>query len=199
MNCHKIKMYAVVGFIIAGEMLKGEKININEPMGAITFLSTHSAKEDAEKSKKEHEILNEKSNIKFNFLILKQKSIVLLNLEENSLKEVVNNEPINENIQKDLTKIEKIAESFTNLLHSLGVKKYSTNMLEQSDASIITRKKEMNNFLNENKEILLDLKNYYLDLISKQGNQRSINQLIEHLDNVDENGIPKCLTDKYVY
>ena len=91
MNCHKIKMYAVVGFIIAGEMLKGEKININEPMGAITFLSTHSAKEDAEKSKKEHEILNEKSNIKFNFLILKQKSIVLLNLEENSLKEVVNN------------------------------------------------------------------------------------------------------------
>lgn len=195
-------MYAVVGFVIAGEVLKGEKVNTDDPVGAITFICTHSTLENAEKARKEHMIMNEKSNIKLNFLVLKQKSIVLLNLDKSGIKESENNEKIDENLEnlrKVFTEMENLAMVFSTLLHSLGVKKYSNNLLGQADVSIVDRRKEMKEIVNQNKEKISELKDYYKELITKGGDQRALNQIINHLNDLDGDGFPKCLSDNYIF
>ena len=195
-------MYAIVGFIIANDIFEG-KIDQTQPVGSMTFINTFSRLEDAEIQKKNLESINEKSTIKFNYYILRDRAILLLYLNDDGLKEsekIEDPKPSPENDENPVkipTESERLTESFSTLLHSLGVKKYSSNLLDQAEVSISSRRKEIKDILCQNKGKLSELRKYYSD--TNGGDPKILERILSHIDDVDEDGVPKCLSDSYIY
>jgi hypothetical protein len=198
-------MYVIVGLVIANDIFDG-KIDYEHPVGAITFSSIHTNVEDAEDAQKNLEIINEKSNIKFNFFIIREKEVKLLNMTERGFEESeVKKEPVEkEPVEKEQahqekiesTVVEKMMESFSTLLHSMGVKKHSRNMLDQADVSISNRRKELKDFFIGDKNKLQELRNGYISETANK-DMSKIEGVLSHLDDLNGDGMPKCLNDNY--
>lgn len=184
-------MYAVVGICIAEEVYD-KSYDENSPIGAIVVTSVHVKLEDAEKELDKQKLLSKKGPISFIYFVTRLGALKVLKINDNKTVETKPEEPIADSkVAPEPSELESLATSFSTLLHSIGVKKHSEDMISQANKSIPVRSEEVKKVLMTDPSKREALRRYYEANIPNDSPIRI--KILQHLDDVDENGIPTCV------
>lgn len=183
-------MYAVVGIVIAEEVYTKE-YDEDAPLGAIVVSSVHVNLEDAQREKERQERQSKKGPISLVYFITRLGALKVLRINDNKNPETKPEVPIPDSkVAPEPTELESLATSFSTLLHSIGVKNHSEQMISQAKESIPIRSEEVKQILENDPSKREALRKYYM--ANMPPDHPVLTKLLNCLDDVDENGIPNC-------
>lgn len=183
-------MYAVIGICIADEVFTN-KLKSSEPLGAMIIVSIHPNIEDAQESLKNQHSLSSKSPIPLIYDIVRIGTLKVLTMNEESYISPSECPIPDSPISPEPSVIEELANSFSTLIHSMGVRDHSQKLMEQALDSILRRKDEVETNIKRDPSLYEKLINYYESNLPP--NSPILNRIMRFLTDTDSDGLPKCL------